>query len=342
MIRVYATGDYAHRQPLAYAPIRAACAPAIEVVDRFEAADLIVLAHFKDIEAHGAAIRARLAPHQRVVLLSEEPFWDTIWSPDPFAREQTYDTPEGPLAFAFLNHATSTIYDFAEIPYFLLTARSFFNRYFQRFARNARRTAEEWLDLWAACRCDIAFVAERRRDPKFEYDAPAHDVFGLATHRTAIALACTGPRVERAGAHWTKGVRRQDLPDWHLDKLVRYDGACRVMSGIENTHMATYVTEKFFDAFACGAVPAYIAGPGHRARGLVPGGSWINLYALDATSAADRLAAFTPDRAFAETYCGAQRKLAETFSDIKTLRVELRRVQSALTEELMATVAMVA
>ncbi|MEL6208721.1 MAG: hypothetical protein AAFR44_00760, partial [Pseudomonadota bacterium] len=84
-ITVFVAGAYGHRQPLAYAPIRDAAAGLIATTDRLEAADLVVVAHWKDVVAQGPGLIARLSPAQRLVLLSEEPFWDTLWCPAPFA-----------------------------------------------------------------------------------------------------------------------------------------------------------------------------------------------------------------------------------------------------------------
>ncbi len=330
MIRLFPLGAYAHRLPLAYAPLRALCHPAICVTDAAAQADLLAVAHSRDLPAAAAALR----PGQKLVLLSEEPLWDTVWSVDPLRRHQNLDTPAGPVPFTVLNHATSTIYDFARIPYFLLTDSAFFARYARWFARNAELGVADWRARFAGARWDVAFMAELRQEALFDVDWPGRDLFGLGALRTRIALACNRGAVLRTGAGWNRLPRRQDLPDWHLEKFLDLDGQCRLLSGIENTHQDNYVSEKIFDAFAAGAVPLYVAGPRHRVRDLVPSESFLNLYGLSPEEAADRIAAFavTPDRL--EAHVAAQARLAALFATPAALLGEHARLRGALIHEL--------
>ncbi|MDU8914024.1 glycosyltransferase family 10 domain-containing protein [Aestuariicoccus sp. MJ-SS9] len=333
MIRIHIAGDYGHRQPLAYAPIQALTAGALELTDDPGAADLVLIAHPRDLDTHGDALRAGLGAHQRLVLFSEEPFWDTIWGGDPFRRDQIHDTARGPLPYTWLNHFTSPVFAFDRIPYFLLTDRSYFNRYALRFAQNAARGAAHWQAHFDRSR-DIVFMAEKRRNEKFDRAFEGHDVFGLSARRTRIALACieAGLDVTCRGHGWEGNVQRSDLRDWHMEKLLELDGAVRVLSAIENTHAAPYVTEKLFDAFAVGGWPLYIAGPDHRVRDLVPEGSWLNLYGLSPEDAAAAVAALTPDPA---AYAEAQARLAALFT-IRNLVSEQERLHAALLAELPA------
>ena len=78
MIRIHPFGDYAHRQPLAYPAIRAACAGRIEVVDDIARAEIVAVSHTKDLDRHAEVLKARIGPDQRLVLLSEEPFLSLI------------------------------------------------------------------------------------------------------------------------------------------------------------------------------------------------------------------------------------------------------------------------
>ncbi|SOC06907.1 hypothetical protein [Rhodobacter maris] len=335
MLKVYPFGDYSHRQPLAYAPIRTLCSDRITLTDKLEAADLVVLAHSKDLDRHGAALRARLGRGQRLVLLSEEPFWDSVWAADPLTRVQIHRTETGPLPFTFLNHATSRLYDFAEIPYFLLTDRRFFTRYATWFHRNAALSAADWAARWDAAERDIAFVAEYRNEAKFDICRGGGEILGLGSWRTRLALACNRGRVLRMGAGWNDLPRRQSLPDWHLEKFLDLDGRCRVLSAIENTHQRNYVSEKIFDSFALGAVPIYVADPAHLVHGLVSGGI-INLWGLTPDEGAAALDAFHPDAAFREGYIATQAQMARLFGTAAALSREQRRLATALWDELVA------
>ncbi|MFD2175535.1 hypothetical protein [Rhodobacter lacus] len=335
MLKVHPFGKYSHRQPLAYAPIRALCADAITVTDRLEDADLVVVAHPKDLDSHGAELKRRLGESQPLALLSEEPFWDSVWAADPFTRAQTLETAAGPLPFTVLNHATSRLYDFAEIPYFLLTDARFFIRYATWFGRNLALSAQDWAARWEAAERDIAFVAEYRNEARFDVNRGGGEILGLGSWRTRLALACTGGRVLRMGAGWNDLPRRQSLPDWHLEKFLDLDGRCRLLSAIENTHQRAYVSEKIFDSFALGAVPIYVADAAHRVHDLVPGGM-VNLWGKTPEDGAAALYAFRPDRAFWESYQATQAQMARLFGTPAALLREHRRLAAALAEELTA------
>ena len=329
MIRIHPFGDYAHRQPLAYPAIRAACAGRIEVVDDIARAEIVTVSHTKDLDRHAEVLKARIGPDQRLVLLSEEPFWDTVWDPDPLAREGTRETSRGPLRFTRLTHLTSDIYRFDRIPYFLLTDPAYARRYAGLFARNAARGAERWRALWAAAPWQAGFMAEARDDPKYDRGFPQAGVAGLSSRRTRIARAC-GKRSLRLGHGWQPGPRRQALRDWHLDKLVRLDGQCRLFSAIENTLHPDYVTEKPFDALAMGAVPLVEAGLGHRLHALFPEGGLLDLKGLPPAEAAAAIDDWDPATADPAPYMAAQRRMAALFADPAILRAEYDRLAQAL------------
>lgn len=337
-IKVHPFGDYAHRQPFAYDPIRRACAPMISVTDAFEAADIILLAHTKDLMRHGAGLVARLAAHQRLVLLSEEPFWDCVWADDPLTRAQVFETPAGNLPFVFLNHVTSDIYEFDRIPYFLLTDYAYPTRYACWFAQNARLSQSDWAARFAGAKWDLAFVAEYRDEVRFDAAFPEAEFHGLGRWRTLLALACKGERLLRMGAGWNVLPRRQSLPDWHLEKYLDLHGRCAVLSAVENTHHRSYVTEKLFDSFAIGAMPLYVAGPSHRAHELLPSGSFLNLHGMTPEAAAAHIAAYQADQHALSAYCAAQARLAALFNSPALLCAEYDRLAQALVRNLAALV----
>ncbi|AWZ22168.1 hypothetical protein RTM1035_10555 [Roseovarius sp. TM1035] len=337
-IKVHPFGDYAHRQPLAYDPIRRACAPAITVTDTFDAADIILLAHTKDLDRHAEALAPRLAAHQRLVLLSEEPLWDCVWAKDPLTPAQVVETEAGPLPYVFLNHVTSDIYEFERIPYFLLTDYAYPTRYGCWFAQNARLSQEDWTARFAEAKWDMAFVAEYRDEPRFDAAFPEAGFYGLGRWRTRLALACTGERLLRMGAGWNVLPRRQILPDWHLEKYLDLRGRCAVLSAVENTYHRSYITEKLFDSLAIGAVPLYVAGADHRVHDLLPQGAFVNLNGLTPEAAAERIAGFAADPQTLSAYCEAQARMAALFNTPSLLCAEYERLAQALTRNLAALI----
>ena len=333
MIRVFRTGAHAHRTPLSYPALAALFERDITHVERPEEADLYVFAHSLDIRAAPEELvrdwRRRRRP---VVLLSEEPFWDTIWTREPLKRQIYLDTAWGALPVVQLNHATSAIFRFARIPYYLLTNHRFVNAYRYRFRRNAARSASEWLEDFRTRAQDTVFMFERRPEAFHDVRWPKADIIGLCAWRTRLAEAAEG--AERLGASWQGGQTRWQLSDWHMDKLIRLDRRARSLAAFENTHQPDYVTEKFFDAMACGVRPLYYADSRHRIGEFgVPDAAWLNLAGLTATEAAARLETPFLTHDFVDAWCEGQAALARLFGDTGIVLAERERLQKAVLGE---------
>lgn len=346
VIRIFKTGRHAHRSPLSYPALADLFAAEIRLVARPQEADLYLFAHSLDLaEAPQELVLDWRRRRRPVVLLSEEPFWDTIWTKRPLERQIWWATPWGDLPVIQLNHHTSAIYRFRHLPYYLLTNHRFVNAYRYRFARNAARSAAAWREEFAHRRQQLVFMFERRPEPYHDVRWDRADLIGLCAWRSRLAEACDAPGVERLGRSWQPGQRRrQELGNWHMDKLMRLDGRARAIAAVENTHHPDYVTEKFFDAMACGAWPIYYASPQHRIHDFgLPEESWINLYGLDSAAAARHLtgqmsawnqAEARLSMADFDAYRQGQARLAERFAAVDLLVEERQRLKQALLGEL--------
>lgn len=337
MIKIFKTGPHATRTPLSYPALAPLFGDSVTLTDTPSEADLYVFAHPLDVaDAPRALIEDWRARRRPVVILSEEPFWDTIWGQHPTDRHLVLDTRFGALPVIQLNHHTSDIFHFDRIPYYLLTNHRFANAYGARFTRNSALRPDQWQARFAARPVDTVFMFERRPEPYHAVRWPAGDIIGLCSWRTNLAEASAdlGGVIERLGQSWQGGRTRFDLDNWYLDKLTRLDGRCRNLAAFENTHQPDYITEKLFDAFACGARPLYFASPGHRIHDLgLPPASWMNLYDLDPVAAAARIAQnpitpLTPD--MFEAFTGAQQQLARLFCDPAIWTAERARLKQAL------------
>ncbi len=342
MIRIVLFGHFWNRQPLAYAPIRDRLSGRIDFVDEPANAQIVLFSHTHDLTRHGAEMTNLLAvhPNLRPVLLSEEPFWDTCWAPDPFSRFQTWRVGPSGFGYSVLNHFTSDIFDTTDIPYFLLTDPRYIAHYRPLFDRNAGFSAADWQVRWDGARWDAVFMAERRDAARHEPKFPEHEVWGLSVLRSRIARHCKGTAILRAGQGWDAEPPRTELPDWHADKIARLDLQCRYVSAIENTHQANYVTEKIFDAFAVGAVPFYIAAKGHQVARYVGPGSWLNLESRlprkDAPKSFPMNAGKAVSDELASAYCANQTRLAQLFSDPTKVASELDRLSDRLFHALLS------
>lgn len=336
MIRIFRAGAHVRRMPLSYPSLAPLFADWAVFTQHARDADLAVFAHSLDVEAAPEALieawRARRLP---IAILSEEPFWDTLWGRRPLARTRMIETWAGALPVTQINHQTSPVFAFARIPYYLLSDHRFASAYGARFARNAGRTASGWAADFAARPRDLSFQFERRPEAHHNVHWPEGDVIGLCAWRTELATACTGTRVERLGQSWGARASRFDLDNWHLDKLVHLDGRARMIGAIENTHQPHYLSEKLFDAFACGALPLYYATNAHRVHDLgLPGEAWLNLAGLSPAAAADKVAAFRFDKGFFAAFAEAQQVLAALFCDPANWVEERARLAAALKAEL--------
>ncbi|WP_296818624.1 exostosin family protein [Brevundimonas sp.] len=335
--RVCLFGRHGHRTPLSYPAYRQLFAGRFDYVDSPREADLVVVGFEIDIRDNFDAVWDLHQRSNRPVLavVSEEPLWDTVWSTDLFRAESMMTRGGRRLPFRRLNHTNGDAFEFEVIPYFLTTDDLYFVRYGHVFARNARKAPQHYAQLWSRAPIRAAFMAEHRDKKVYDVQPPQTDVRGLSAYRTRLAQLCDGPGVLRDGKGWDgSDLRRQDLPDWHLDKLSRLDGRSFMVSAIENTHQRQYVTEKLFDALACQAAPIYFAGECHRALKLA-GGAMLNVHGLTPSEAAEKVMGFQPTLEFLDAYVSTQQRLADLFRRPRLLADERQRVTSRVSEHLM-------
>lgn len=338
MINVYLKGRRANRTPLSYPDYQVLFRRHLTYAETPKKADLLIYSCFMDIRDDQEELAAiySLRPDIKLVVLSEEPYWDSLWSENLFIKRGELQLEGWTCPYVFLNHFTTNIYDFEKIPYFITTNNDLFTRYAFIFARNATRTAPEVLLSWEKAPVRTAFYAEFRSEKQYDVYFPRQDVWGLSRYRTLIAQGVKGDGVVRVGHGWGPPCWREYLPDWHLDKLVSLDQRAFLVSAIENTHLWNYVAEKLFDAFAVLAIPFYFASPMHAATRLVPPGAFLNLYGLQAGQAIQKISEFRPDHHFADTYLDTQERLARMFSQPADLAEERQRVVAEVVAELRA------
>jgi len=309
----------------------------LNFVSGIEEADVIVLAWIRDFSeiADQYFLAKSFNPNLKLVVVSEEPLWDTLWSGDFRLRQNQLEYEGQIVEYIFLNHLTSSIFEFRNIPYFITTENYFFARYSVLFKRNALIEPEQYLKQWQTCQYPFASMAKRRMEDQFEVSFLDCDVHGLSKFRTVISefkLDASGSLI--TGLGWDTNQFRQSLDDWHLDKLVSLDQNVFLMSALENTHQDLYISEKLFDAFAIQAVPVYFAGSSHKANRLISEASYVNLYGLDEYESIESIQRFQPNLDFAKEYVNSQSKLSAIFSDYSHLFSERLRVVESVVNEI--------
>ena len=184
MIRVYLSGRHSDRSPLSYPTLAPLFSSQIQMLSQPDGADVLMFSHNLDVEGMSQATYTYWnATKSPIVLLSEEPFWDTIWGKKPLHRDRKLTTPFGQVHVTQLNHHTSDIFNFDKIPYYLLTNLRFASAYAHRFRRNAAKRANDWQQDFAAYPVDVSFMAERRRESYHNVQFKKGGIIGLCAWR---------------------------------------------------------------------------------------------------------------------------------------------------------------
>lgn len=330
--KIYLYGRHNNRMPFSYSGYRSLFQKYFDFVDQPESADYLISGFSIDFRDNAEEVRRLLNanPGLRLVVVSEEPLWDTLWSGEFQQPKTSVKTEVGEqqveLEYHVLNHVTSRIYEFENIPYFITTSDDFYVRYANLFSRNAKAEAVDFERNWKNAQVRYAFYAARRVGENYNVSFRGGSIEGLNRYRSLVAEGLTAEGVLREGQGWGIEQPRQALPDWHLDKLAALDRRAFVVSGLENTHLPSYVSEKLFDAFAVQAIPLYYAKPGHGALRLVDEGSFINLAGLTVEEALQEIDTFAFDKTFVDKYRSSQDRLAKLFRSPNIYLNERKRV----------------
>lgn len=341
MWRYSLIGHYSKRTPLAYTPyINTMGEKGLNLarqVSLNQNPDVLFFGYTKDFKNQLKAIKDAKAknPQVKIIVLSEEPLWDTVWSQDFFKKNNSAQIFDEEIDYFSFNHANSKIYNFEKIPYFITTNDNFSATYRFLFKRNANLEKLDVIKLWDKHKYKLAFFFEKRLDPKYSVYFEDFQIHGLCNYRTELASNLPNDSKLLVGKGWQKGTVRQDLPDWHLDKITALDQKTLFLSALENTHQANYITEKMFDAYAINAIPLYIASPNHRANEVFGKEAFINLYKLSIEEAQDKIMNFSYSEEFIDSYLSAQINLAQLFSQECTIRYERERLCTTLNSEIL-------
>lgn len=248
-------GKKSNRTPLAYETYRKCVGERLIYADRPEESDLLVTGLCSDFLESTQEIKRfrRENPRLKLVVISEEPFWDTVHSRNICTKvfDNGFLLKNGEW-FHFFNHMNSELFSYETVPYFLTTDMNYIVRYRIMMENEMRRQDE---------RRGVVGFFEKRTARSFLHEEGR--VKCLCVFRSELAGSLSDI-AELNGLGYTPGAKpRQNLPDWHLDKLARCSGRFKMMFAIENTFHPDYATEKIFDAYACGCIPIYYGPKNH-------------------------------------------------------------------------------
>lgn len=332
-------GKHSHRTPLSYALLYGHHQKNdLAEVFSLQEADIIVTGFNIDIPEILSDSSRNVALEKPIVILSEEPLWDITWSgfksvADLSLRTHNYTSRLG--KYAHINHFNSEIFDFDNIPYFLLTDSKYISRYLLRFGNILKLSPRDLLKHWESKKRSCAFIQEYREAGKHNVNFSEINVKSLSAYRCQLAINLKDENCYIEGKGWADDTPRQNLVDWHLDKLSKLNFKHCFVSAIENVHYSSYVTEKIFDAYASCSIPLYYASDQHLIHKIFPGNSFLNMYGLDPKEAAQKVKLFDPDVYFAERYLQDVQRILKLLSDAPVITSEINRVSTQLKDNLL-------
>lgn len=317
-------GRHSKRTPFAYRDYRSIFEQEFDYSDDPFSADIILTGFIKDFNDNKELVDQikRKNPSAKLVVISEEPLWDTIWTSNFIDKTIEIICSDKSYTVYQYNHYNSSSFEFSSYPYYLTTNNRFFARYCSIFQNISKHSEKDILSFWHSAPFRTSFIAEKRLGNNYAKSYPEQNTWGLSKYRTDLALNFSGHNNLIEGKDWKLNQVRQALPDWHLDKLAKLNKKSVFISAIENTYYKTYITEKIFDAYACLGIPLYISGAKHGIRNIINSGSWIDLYDLNSKEAFDKINGFTPDFAFAQEYLQELKNLSLYFSNFHTYILE--------------------
>lgn len=324
MINIYLLGKHSTRTVFAYDVYQSHLEKYFKYVDDPTQADILVSGYVRDIYDNKDYLLSAYKNRQeiKVLILSEEPLWDTTNNMtfiDFFKRDHMLSIGSLKINVTFLNHFNSQIFDFSELPYYISTNNDFWLRYSYLYKRNMKFNENDFKSIFNNSLNKYVFFNEKRTE-KSKYDKKyKRNVQGLAYLRTQLASHYFDKGQMVVGKGWKNSNDRQQLPDWHLDKICQLDTSSRIVSAVENTHVNNYVTEKVFDSFAVVAIPIYCASNEHMVNTIVEKNSYINIYDKTVEESIREIESFKINDCFLSNYIESQKNLYKIFSNTDNL-----------------------
>lgn len=338
-ISIYHFGQFKERVPFYYTSYRPYFSQFFKYIDNPERADFLVCGFFGDIKAYSEFIADVKCKNENVqlVVLSEEPLWDTLWyyrweRPIHDVIVEVGGTTQK-WSFHFVNHANSDIFDFYKLPYFITTENLYTQRYYQLLKLSSSLSSKDLLKRWQQSKSRYSFIAEKRLRDAYHKEDHNSQLLGLSVYRTRLAMEVQEQHSEATycmGKGWKSENTRQSLADWHLNKIITLSDDNFVVSAIENTVLDNYISEKPFDALSLGGLPIYWANESHRIHEFLSSDSMINIAGLDYKRAARLIVEFEPTLLNAEALIQARLSLLKRLS-IKNALAEERCLVAAKT-----------
>jgi hypothetical protein len=322
-VKVYLLGKHKNRTPFYYTKYKEEFEKnSVKYVHNILDADFVIIGFKVDLYEHASELLIALKkkPALKVIIISEEPLWESIWSEGFENKKYNIEVQGQKIEYFNINHAVSDVFHNNKFPYFITTEDKFFARYAAIFKRNSALSKKQIEKVWQNSNIQYAAIAEKRLELKYHKDNLTSDYYSLSNFRSHIAESLKkNSRVLIEGKGWGSAKPRQKLVDWHLDKLARLDQKCLTISAIENTGAPSYLSEKTYDALACLAIPVIAKEQILNVHNWIDVSSCIILENRDVKTSVNTILNYKYNSSFLNSYYEQQRKLSENFSDVGQL-----------------------
>jgi hypothetical protein len=136
--------------PMAYSVYRQLFEKHFEFDDSIENADVVILGF--EVDLSGISAKLKIAtnpnPNLKITILSEEPLWDCLNGGNFHQKNDSSIKDDYDFNYVNLNHVTTDILCFTNIPYFITTDDNYFLRYSFLFRNKSTLKRHYYISEW--------------------------------------------------------------------------------------------------------------------------------------------------------------------------------------------------
>ena len=241
-----------------------------EKVDNVKNADVVIVTFVGDIVNNYKRFLGFIENSDaKVVLLSEEPLFDTRWSDRIiYENDKTFVRNlrgKKEIELHILSYFTSDIFDFDKIPYFLTTNKNIMGNYRKQISLLENKNL---VKHWQQKQYDVVGLQIKRpEEGKFDFSEIKEgtslgrlreELIDKFVDDSAIKTKFLGSGYEKL-KHITEFTNEssRDSAEWHTTKLNYCSNKSKFLLSIENTICKNYITEKIFDAISTNSLPIF-------------------------------------------------------------------------------------
>lgn len=244
----------------------------------YEKADIIIISHANDIFNNLKCTLPILEnPSLKIFLLSEEPLWDSMCENtlNPKLDKMNLDFSDFNLEINLINHSSSDLFDYEEIPFFLTTNKQYIINYILSLKHLSSINEKNILSHWKNKKYNFCAIERNTIGNSVFRFKSSSDIPILSQERSKFCLKLQKDldKTFIFGEGWdslnkdimhSENLRHTIYSShkscfWHKEKLHFLQKNAQFLMSSENTMCKNYITEKFFDGPTTLSIPLFIA-----------------------------------------------------------------------------------